>query len=85
MIKGALVKASDEAMAMAVAKQKIEVCRANLLAWGSSNTHRDTEEIKRLQKKIEVLNSTNYTEGNKVEFLETSKKLDEVLRRQEIY
>ena len=82
MIKGALEKASDEAMAMAIAKQKIEVCRADLLAWRSSKTHRDTEEIKRLQKKIKVLNSADYIEGNKAEFLETSKKLDEVLRRQ---
>ena len=67
---------------MAIAKQKIEVYGANLLAWGSSITHLDTKEINRLQKKIEALNSADYIEGNKAEFLETSKKLDEVLRRQ---
>ena len=65
MIKGAWEKASDEATAMAIAKQKIEVYGANLLAWGSSITHLDTKEIKRLQKKIEALNSADYIEGNK--------------------
>ena len=65
MIKGAWEKASDEATTMAIAKQKIEVYGANLLAWGSSITHLDTKEIKRLQKKIEALNSADYIEGNK--------------------
>ena len=65
MIKGAWEKASDEATAMAIAKQKIEVYGANLLAWGSSITHLNTKEIKRLQKKIEALNSADYIEGNK--------------------
>lgn len=34
---------------------------------------------------IEALNCANYIEGNEEKFLETSKKLDELLRRQEIY
>ena len=55
------------------------------MAWGTSKTHLDTEEIKRLQTKVEELNCEDYMEEKKVEFLETSKKLDELLRRQEIY
>ena len=55
------------------------------MAWGASKTHSDTEEVKRLQKKVEELSCEDYTEEKKAEFLETSKKLDELLRRQEIY
>ena len=70
---------------MGVAKQKIAACGADLLAWGASKTHPDTEEVKRLQKKVEELNCADYMKEKKAEFLETSKKLDKLLCRLEIY
>lgn len=85
MIKDAWEKGNNEVIALAAAKQKIEACGADLLAQGLSKTHLETKEIKRIQKKIKDLNCADYTKGIKAEFLETSKNLDELLHRQEIY
>ena len=85
MIKAAWEKGNNEATELGVAKQKITDCGTELLAWGASKTHLSTEEVKRLQKKVEELNCEDYMEEKKAEFLENSKKLDELLCRQEIY
>ena len=53
--------------------------------WGLSKTKPNVEEIKILQKKLEVLNSGVVTEESRVEFLEMSKNLDDLLMKQEIY
>ena len=53
--------------------------------WGLSKTKPNVEEIKILQKKLEVLNSGVVTEESKGEFLEVSKNLDDLLMKQEIY
>ena len=53
--------------------------------WGLSKTKPNVEEIKILQKKLEVLNSGVVTEESRVEFLEVSKNLDDLLIKQEIY
>ena len=71
--------------ALETAKQKIKACGVDLLAWGSTKTHPANEEIKQLQNKIEALNCSDYTEESKVEFLVLSRKLDDLLRKQEIY
>ena len=55
------------------------------MAWGVSKTHPDAEEIKRLQKKIEALTIGELNEENKAEFTEVSKRLDDLLTKQEIY
>ena len=55
------------------------------LAWGSSKTTPETEEIKRLNSRIEMLNSCEITEENRKEFLAASKKLDDLLLKQEIF
>ena len=60
-------------------------CAADLQAWGASQTHPDVEEIKKLQKRIEVLNSKTLNEENRVEYLVTSKQLDALLLKQEVY
>ena len=54
---------------------------------GFSKTHPDTEEIKKLQKQVERLNvnANAPTEESKAEFLEVSRKLDDLLAKQEIY
>ena len=66
-------------------KERIEGCGRELHAWGASKTHLDTERIKVLQKRIEVLNMSECTEGNKVEFSMVSKELDDLLLKQEIF
>lgn len=71
-------------MAIANIQEKIWGCGINLHAWGSSKTHPDTEEIK-LQKHVERLNADAPTEESKAAFLEVSRKLDDLLAKQEIY
>ena len=66
-------------------KERIEGCGRELHAWGASKTHLDTERIKVLQKRIEVLNMSECTEGNKAEFSMVSKELDDLLLKQEIF
>lgn len=71
--------------ALKSAKQKINACGVNLLAWGTTKTHPTTKEIKQLQKRIEVLNYGDYTKESKAELLMVSRKLDDLLCKQEIY
>ena len=85
MIKEAWAKGGEGATGLALAKEKIKVCGAELLAWGSSKTNPDTEEIKRLQQRIKALNSAEATIENRAEFLEVGKKMDDLLRKQEIF
>ena len=66
-------------------KQKVVACAMDLQAWGSSKTQLEAEEIKKLQKKIEQLNSADLTEESRAEFLVASKNLDALLHKQEIY
>ena len=66
-------------------KQKVATCATDLNAWGSSKTHPQSEEIKRLQRQIEQLNEAELTEESKAEFLVASKNLDALLLKQEIY
>ena len=51
--------------------------------WGSSKTKPKTDEIKGLQKKLEVLNAMEMTEDSKSEFLEVSKQLDDLLLKKD--
>ena len=60
-------------------------CGADLQAWGAMKTHSNVEEIKRLQNRVKYLNMRDTTEKGRVEFLEVSKQLDELLLKQEIY
>ena len=52
---------------------RIQGYGADLNAWGSSKTKPETVEIKRLQKKLEVLNAKEMTEDSRREFLDVSK------------
>ena len=56
-----------------------------LLAWGSSSINPDTRAIKDLQKKLDFLNEAEHTEASKAKYLELSKKMDELLQKQEIF
>ena len=70
---------------MAQLKQKIEVCGQDLRSWGSSKSRPNDEELKQLQKQLEILNAAESTEETKSEFLTVSKKLDDLLLKQEIF
>ena len=70
---------------MASVQEKIKLCGAELLAWGSSSIDPDTRAIKELQKKLDSLNEAEPTEVTKAEYLELSKKMDELLQKQEIF
>lgn len=52
---------------------------------GASNTHLDVEEIKKVQKRVEELSMAEPIVENKSEFSTTSKILDDLLLKQEIY
>ena len=66
-------------------REKIRTCGSELQAWGTSHTHPDEAEIKRVQKRVEDLSMADHTVENKAEILATSRTLDELLLKQEIY
>ena len=85
VIKNAWNKDGMGATGLELARQNIVSCAMDLQAWGASHIHPDVEEIKRLQKSIEALNSEALDKENRMEYLETSKKLDALLLKQEVY
>ena len=54
-------------------------------AWGLAKTAPAMDEIKLLTKKIERMNEEELTEESREEVLEASKKLDDLLLKQEIF
>ena len=50
---------------MSRVRDRIQGCGADLYAWGSSKTKPEIEEIKRLQKKLEVLNAKEMTDDSR--------------------
>ena len=48
-------------------------------------TELDVEAIKQLQNRLDSLNRANTTDDNKAKYLEVSKKMDDLLLKQEIY
>ena len=70
---------------MARLKKKIEACGEELRAWGSSKSKPNDEEIKHIQKQLEILNATKITKESRSEYLAMSKKLDDLLLKQEIF
>jgi len=56
-----------------------------LNAWGSLKTKPETKEIKRIQKKLEVLNAEEMIEDSRREFLDVSKQLNDLMLKQEIF
>ena len=70
---------------MAQLKQKIEVRGQDLRSWGSSKSRPNDEELKQLQKQLEILNEAESTKETRSEFFTVSKKLDDLLLKQEIF
>ena len=85
IIQGAWGKAGEERTGLAAIQEKIKVCGVELLAWGSPITDSDTIAIKEIQKHLDRLNEAELTEEAKAEFLVLSKKMDDLLQKQEIY
>jgi len=79
------VQALEERTGLVAIQEKIKFCGAELLAWGSPITDPDTIAIKEIQKQLDRLNEAELTEEAKAEFLELSKKMDDLLQKQEIY
>ena len=55
------------------------------MAWGSPITDPDTIAIKETQKQLDRLNEAELTKDLKAEFLGLSKKMDDLLQKQEIF
>ena len=85
VVKATWQRGGAESSGLGLVKQKVVACAMDLQAWGSSKTQLEAEEIKKLQKKIEQLNSADLTEESRAEFLMASKNLDALLHKQEIY
>ena len=64
---------------------KIKHCGVDLHAWGSTRTNPEVAKIKRLKKVLERLNESDQNEATRSEFVATSKQLDDLLLKQEIY
>ena len=71
-------------LALEIIRQQIAGCGRDLHAWGASKTHPDKEEIKHIQR-LDALDHAPPTEQARNEFVELSKTLDDLLRKQEIY
>ena len=85
VVKEAWGKAGDSNHGLASIKDKIKLCGAKLMAWGSTKTEPNVAAIKELQKRLDRLNEAETTKDSKVEYLEVSKQMDELLQKQEIY
>ena len=76
---------SGEVAGLSATVDKIKECGADLLAWGSAKTAPAVKEIKMLTKKIKKMNEEELTEESREEVLVASKKLDDLLLKQEIF
>ena len=74
-----------EVVGLRATVEKIKGCGVDLLAWGSTKTAPTMDEIKLLTKKIEKMNEEELMEESREELLEASKKLDDLLLKQEIF
>ena len=81
----AWTKGGHGSLGLSGLRDQIQSCGADLYAWGSFKTKPEIEEIKRLQKKLELLNASEMTKKSRNEFLLLSKQLDDLLLKQEIF
>ena len=81
VVKAVWQRGGAESLGLGLVKQKVAACATDLQAWGSSKTQPKAEEIMKLQKQIEQLNSADLTKDSRAEFLVASKNLDALLRK----
>ena len=75
VVTEAWAKGGGDSSGLKGVRDCIQTCGAELYAWGSSKTKPETEEIKRLQKKLELMNESELTEESRSEFLLVSNSL----------
>ena len=51
------------------------------MRWGSARTNPDEATMKEIQKRLDRLHEAKVTETNKAEYLELSKRMDELLQK----
>ncbi|XP_075640505.1 uncharacterized protein LOC142612276 [Castanea sativa] len=66
---------------MARLRHKIKACGADLRAWGSSKSRPNDEEIKLIQKQLEILNAAESTEESRSEYLTIQDCLNAVVHQ----
>ena len=64
---------------LAAVHAKIRACGDDLKAWGDTGTRPEEEAIKSLQNRLDRINRAHTTDESKVEYLENSKHLDDLL------
>ena len=74
-----------EVVGLSATVEKIKGCGMDLLAWISAKTAPAIDEIKPLTKKIKRMDEVELTEESREEVLEASKKLDDLLLKQESF
>ncbi|XP_075636847.1 uncharacterized protein LOC142609101 [Castanea sativa] len=82
-VKEAWGRSGDGAHGLFSIRNKIHACGLELTAWGSAKP--DEVALKELQKRLDMLNEVEASEENRVEFLDVSKQMDDLLQKQEIY
>ncbi|XP_075674939.1 uncharacterized protein LOC142644147 [Castanea sativa] len=85
IIQEAWGKAGVDRDGLGAVQEKIKACGVDLMAWGSPITNPDTIALKETQMQLDRLNEAELTEASKAEFLSLSKRMDELLQKQEIY
>ena len=70
---------------MALIKEKIKSCGVELMAWGQAKANPNANAIKKLQQQLDALNEAKTIEGNRAQYLEVCKRMDDLLLKQEIY
>ncbi|KAK9998700.1 hypothetical protein SO802_018303 [Lithocarpus litseifolius] len=65
----AWVKGGGDNSGLRGVRDHIKTCGVELYAWGSSKTKLEIEEIKRLQKKLELMNESELIEESRSDFL----------------
>lgn len=85
IVQGAWNGGGNEGVGLAKIKDKIKACRPEPKAWGIGKSNRDTEAIKQLQKRIDSMIPEEVTADSRAEYLEVSKKLDDLLLKQEVF
>ena len=68
---------------MVAVQEKIKAYGADFMGWGSPITDSDTIAIKEIYKQLDRLNEAELTEASKAEFFSLSKRMDELLQKQE--
>lgn len=85
VIQGAWNMAGCWETIIAAIKETISACGVDLQIWRAYKAEPEVEAIKQLQNRLDSLNKADCTDASQAQYLEVSKKLDDLLVKQEIY